>query len=333
MPRRAASTWVGALVSLVSLAAVAWWISRQGAPRLPDSRAGWAWLGAAFAVIACNFALRGWRWHRILIHAAIPHRRRDPFALTLVAYMGNNVLPARGGELLKIVLLGAHTTARRREVLGTVIVERGLDTGVLLVLAVALTWAGVEAIPGGSGSAAAATAVLLAAAVALAVYLRLRRQGRFERFAAAIRPVAGASKLLVQPVGVPLALMSLAIWCVDTVSLLLIARSLGIELNPLDALAVILLASLAAAIPAAPGYVGTFDAGMLLGLHAAGIKGADAVSVLLLARFLLFVPVTLAGLATLVFGYGGFRSRAPQGEDDLMQVADQQVGVQQVEPA
>ena len=331
MPRRAASTWVGALVSLVSLAAVAWWISRQGAPRLPDSPAGWAWLGAALGVIACNFAVRGWRWHRILRHAAIPHRRRDPFALTLVGYMGNNVLPARGGELLKVVLL--PTTARRREVLGTVIVERVLDTAVLLVLAVVLTWAGVEAMPGGSGGATAAAAVLLAAAVALAVYLRLRRRGRFERFAAAIRPVAGASKLLIQPAGIPLALTSLAIWCVDTVSLLLIARSLGIELDPQDALAVILLASLAAAIPAAPGYVGTFDAGMLLGLHAAGIEGGDAVSVLLLARFLLFVPVTLAGLATLVLGYGGFRSRAPQGEDDLMQVADQQVGVQQVEPA
>jgi uncharacterized membrane protein YbhN (UPF0104 family) len=331
--RPAASTWVGALVSVVSLAAVAWWISRQGAPRLPDSAAGFAWLGAALLVIAGNFGVRGWRWHRILRQAGIPHRRRDAFGLTLVGYMGNNVLPARGGEVLKIVLLGARTTARRREVLGTVIVERVLDTAVLLVLAVALTWAGVEAMPGGSGGATAATAGLLAVAAGLAVYLRFRRRGRFERFATAIRPVAGASKLLVRPQGLPLALTSLAIWCVDTVSLLLIARSLGLELGFPDALAVILLASLAAAIPAAPGYVGTFDAGMLLGLHAAGIEGADAVSVLLLARFLLFVPVTLAGLGTLVLGYGGFRSRAPQGEHDLVQVADQQVGVQQVEPA
>jgi glycosyltransferase 2 family protein len=333
VPRRAASSWLGALVSVVSLAAVGWWISRQGAPHLPDSPAGYAWLGVALGVIAFNFCVRGWRWHRILRHAGIPHRRRDALGLTLVGYMGNNVLPARGGELLKIVLLGARTTARRREVLGTVIVERVLDTAVLVLLFVVLTWAGVEALPGGRGSATAVTAGLLALAAAVAIYLRFRRRGRFERFADAIRPVAGASRLLTRPQGIPLALTSLAIWCVDTVSLLLIARSLGIELDPLDALAVILLASLAAAIPAAPGYVGTFDAGMLLGLHAAGIKGADAVSVLLLARFLLFVPVTLAGLVTLVFGYGGFRSRTPQGEDDLMQVADQQVGVQQVEPA
>ena len=83
----------------------------------------------------------------------------------------------------------------------------------------------------------------------------------------------------------------------------------------------IVLASLAVAIPAAPGYVGTFDAGMLLGLHAAGIKGADAVSVLLLARFLLFVPVTLAGLGTLVFGYGGLRGHVRVVEEPLTRAA------------
>ena len=331
MSRRAASSWLGALVSVVSLAAVGWWISRQGAPRLPDTTVGFAWLGAALCVIAFNFGVRGWRWHRILRSAGIPHRERDAFGLTLVAYMGNNVLPARGGEVLKIVLLGARTTARRREVLGTVIVERVLDAAVLAVLFVVLTSAGVDALPGGRGGAAAVTAGLIAVAAALALYLRLRRRGRFERFAGAIRPVAGALRLLTRDKGIPLALISLAIWCVDTVSLLLIARSLGIELDAVDAMAVIVLASLAVAIPAAPGYVGTFDAGMLLGLHAAGIHGADAVSLLLLARFLLFVPVTLAGLVALVFGYGGLR--AAQREHHLMQVADQQVGVQQVEPA
>ena len=235
MSRRATSTWLGALVSVVSLAAVAWWVSRQGAPRLPDSAAGFTWLAAALCVIAWNFGARGWRWHRILRSAGIAHRRRDAFGLTLVGYMGNNVLPARGGELLKIVLLAARTTARRREVLGTVIVERVLDTAVLVVLFVMLTWAGVEAMPGGRGGAAAVTGGLLAVAAGLALYLRLRRRGRFERFAGAIRPVAGASRLLTRAQGVPLALTSFAIWCVDTVSLLLIARALGIELDPLDA--------------------------------------------------------------------------------------------------
>jgi glycosyltransferase 2 family protein len=312
MRRPSASSLVGLLVSVVSLGAVVWWVARQDAPRLPDSAAGFAWLGAALAVIACNFALRGWRWHRIMRYAAIPHRTRDAFGLTLVGYMGNNVLPARGGELLKIGILGARTSARRREVLGTVVVERALDAAVLAALFVVLTWAGVEGSAGGEGTAALAAAALAAAAIGLAVYLRLRRGGRFERFAAAIRPVARASKLFARREGVPLGALSLLIWGLDGFSFMLIGRSLGIGLDPLAAMGVIVLASLAAAVPAAPGYLGTFDAALLLGLNAAGVEGGSAVGVLLLARFMYFVPVTIAGLGTLVVGYGASRGRAGQ---------------------
>jgi len=88
---------------------------------------------------------------------------------------------------------------------------------------------------------------------------------------------------------------------------MVIAHSVGASLALVPALAVVVLASLAAAIPAAPGYVGTFDAGILVGLHAAGVQGGDAVGVLLLARFMFFVPVTLVGLGVLMLGYGGLR--------------------------
>ena len=310
MRRPNVSTVIGAVVSLVSLAAVAWWVSKQESPELPDSASGYAWLVLAFFVIAGNYSLRGWRWHRIMRHAGVEHRLRDAFGLTLVGYMGNNVLPARGGELLRIGLLGARSSARRREILGTVIAERLLDAAVLVALFVLLTWAGVAGSPGGRGEAALAAAALAACAAALALYLRLRRGGRFERFAATVRPVAGASRLLTRRQGIPLAALSLVIWCVDAVSFLLITRSIGIELSLPDALVVVVLAALGAAIPAAPGYVGTFDAGMLLGLNATGVEGGAAVGVLLLTRFLFFVPVTLAGLAALVFGYGGLHRRS-----------------------
>jgi glycosyltransferase 2 family protein len=307
--RRDLSALAGALISLVSLAAVAWWISGQESPELPDSAAGYAWLALAALVVASNFGLRGLRWHRIMVHAGIEHRLRDALGLTLVGYMGNNVLPARGGELLKIGLLGARSSARRREILGTVIAERLLDAAVLVVLFVALTWAGVAGAPGGRGEAALAAGGLVACAAAVALYVRLRRGGRFERFAATVRPVARASRLLTRRQGIPLALLSLAIWCIDAVAFMLIARSIGVALSLPDASVVVVLAALGAAIPAAPGYVGTFDAGMLLGLSAAGVEGGAAVGVLLLTRFLFFVPVTIAGLAVLVCGYGGLRRR------------------------
>src|SRR5215217_2858077 len=97
MPRLSARAQgsIGVLVSVISLTAVAIWVSRQDAPHLPDDASGWAWLVVAVFVYALSLGLRGLRWHRIMVLADMPHRRGDAYGLTLVGYMGNNVLPAR----------------------------------------------------------------------------------------------------------------------------------------------------------------------------------------------------------------------------------------------
>jgi uncharacterized membrane protein YbhN (UPF0104 family) len=324
MRRPGASSALGLVVSAVSLGAVGWWIGRQPAPTLPESGVGLAWLAVALLLNACTLVLRGWRWRRILLLAGIPHRRREAYGLTVVGYMGNNVLPVRGGELLKIGLLGARTSARHREVLGTVVADRLFDVAVLAALFAALTFADVEGAPSGRAGAALAAAALVGTALGLALYMWLRRRGRFARFAAAIRPVARASRLFARPQGAPLAVVSLLIWVLEGATFLVIARAVDVDLSLLAALAVVVLASLAAAIPAAPGYVGTFDAAVLVGLHAAGVHGGDAVAVLLMARFMLFVPVTVVGLGTLVLGYGGLRrparalGRPPSDDEELL---------------
>ena len=55
-------------VSIISLAAVAWWISKQDTPQFPDSASGWAWLVAAVGMYGVALLVRGFRWHLSLIH-------------------------------------------------------------------------------------------------------------------------------------------------------------------------------------------------------------------------------------------------------------------------
>jgi glycosyltransferase 2 family protein len=304
---------LGALVSAVAVAAVVWWILRQNAPTLPHSAAGFSWLLGSLALSIVAYAVRGWRWHRVMRIAAVDHRALDAYALTTVAYMGNTVLPARGGELLKVALLGPRSTSRRREILGSVVAERLLDAGALVVVFVVMTWAGVDGSPTGRAPAFALAAAVVLVAGILAAYFALRRRRHFERFADRIRPVARASKLLMRPAGVTLLVVSVAIWLLEGLNLLLIARAVGLHLRVLDAVLTMAVASLFAALPVAPGYAGTYDAGMLLGLEAAGAAGSAAVGVLLLARFMLFVPVTVVGLAVLIARYGGLRPRGRRG--------------------
>jgi len=297
---------ISVVVSVVALAAVAWWVSKQDPPRFPSDPAGYAWLVAALGVYAVALAARGWRWHRIMRLAEIPHDRADAYRLTLVGYMGNNVLPARGGEVMRIAILGSRTTAKRRTILGSILAERILDAAVLAALFAPLTWAGVAHAPAGQWPAAVAAIGLILGGIALASYLALRRRGRFARFNEKVRPVTRALKLFAHAEGLLLATLSVAIWCCEGVTLLLVGKALGLELHFLDSTLIIVLASLLAAVPAAPGYAGTFDAGLILGLDAIGVAGGTAVGFIVLARFVMFVPVTIAGLVVLLHSYRGF---------------------------
>src|SRR6476469_8911276 len=211
--------WIA--VSLVSLGAVVWWATRQHAPKMPTSTAGVAWLVASLGAYGLAIFLRGWRWDRILDLSRIPHERADAFWLIPVAYMGNTVLPLRGGEVLRISLLSTRTTARTSEVIGSVIAERILDVATLAVLFVVLTLGGVDGAPTGKIAAYIAAGLVLLAAALLFAYLVLRRRGRFDTFADRVRPYAHGSRLFAHAEGFTLAGMSGLIWVLEGVTVML----------------------------------------------------------------------------------------------------------------
>jgi hypothetical protein len=317
--RASARTLVGIAVSVVSLAAVAWWAARQEAPAFPSAAGDWALLGAGLATYALATVVRGWRWHVILRRGGVEHRFGDAVGIVTVGYMGNTVLPARGGEVLRIALLAQRTTARKREILGAILAERLLDAAVLAALFALLTWIGIAGAPAGTAPAFAAAGALVGGAVAVWLYLRLRRAGRLAGFAARVRPVVRASRPLLGPVGAALALVTAGIWFLEAVIFVLVGRSVGIELDLLEALFLDVLASFFALVPAAPGYVGTFDAAVLFGLKALDVANRAAVGFALLVRFVLFVPITAAGLVLMLVRYGGLALLRRRGEAGLAQ--------------
>jgi uncharacterized membrane protein YbhN (UPF0104 family) len=295
----------GLAISLACLVAVGWWASQQDPPELPGSLRDLLPLGAAVGAYAGATLLRGWRWHVILRRAGVEHRPSDAYALTVVGYMGNTVLPARGGEVLRVALLGARSESRRREILGTIVAERVLDALTLVALFALLTFASVGGRPLGTNPALIALAATAAALLVAAAARRLPQRGLVARVADAIRPVARASHLLVGRLGAELALVTALVWVIEGTICWMVALSLNVELSILEGTLLIVLASFFALVPAAPGYVGTFDAAILLGLRKLDVAGGAAFGLALLVRFVLFVPITLAGLVILVVRYGG----------------------------
>jgi uncharacterized membrane protein YbhN (UPF0104 family) len=297
---------IPAIVSAVALVAVVWWASRQQMPDLPSASVALPRLAAALALYALATALRGERWLRLLRHGGAHLSRTDAYAITTVGYMGNNALPARAGDLLKSVLSSREAGTATADGFGTLVAERILDAAALvLVFAVLVT---TLSLPLGlkGWMLAVVGAALLVAGAAAAFLGRETGAGRRVRELAA--RLLAPTRRLWSVAGAGLLALSIALWLVEGSVYAVLGAVAGLHLSLLDGLYVMALANLVALVPAAPGYVGTFDAAVILGVRlVAGGTHAAALAYAVVVRFVLFVPITIVGLAALVARYGGLR--------------------------
>ena len=291
-------------VSAAALAAVGWWASRQSLPDLPAAATALPALAAGASLYALATVLRGERWRVLLADGGARCSRADACALTTIGYMGNNALPARAGDVMKALLSGRRTGAPAAGMLGTLVAERMLDAAALGLVFLALVTT-LRLPLGVPGWALALVAGGLAAASG-AAWLAGRRTAAGRRARALAAALLAPSRRLWSRRGLALLGLSMVLWLVEGGVYAVVGEVAGIHLTLLDGLYVMVLANIAALVPAAPGYVGTFDAAVLLGIGL--VTSADhpaALAYVVLIRFLLFVPITVVGLFALVARYGG----------------------------
>jgi glycosyltransferase 2 family protein len=303
---RARALLVPAVVSVVALAAVVWWASRQQLPDLPAASVALPRLAAALALYTVATCLRGERWMRLLREAGTRLSRADSYAVTTVGYMGNNALPARAGDILKSVLSTRQAGTPTADGFGTLVAERVLDALALVVIfAVLVTTLSLPL--GVQGWMLAAVGVALALAAGAAAFLG-RDTGAGQRVREIATRLLAPTRRLWSATGAGLLVLSIVLWVIEGSVYAVLGPVAGVHLSLLDGLYIMSLANLVALVPAAPGYLGTFDAAVLLGVRlVAGGTHVAALSYAVVVRFLLFVPITLVGLVALVVRYGGLR--------------------------
>jgi uncharacterized membrane protein YbhN (UPF0104 family) len=313
--RRSHLSLLGAAVSVVALGAVVWWASKQQAPRLPHTAGQILALVGAVALYAVATLVRGERWQRLLADEGARPSRADTYALTVIGYMGNNVLPARAGDAIRVVLMAPRASTSRRTVIGTLVAERVLDVAVLVVLFVVVGYGLLGTVGGGKVEIIAVTL----AALALVAFLGWRIVRRNERVHDLLAPMASATLNLRRAHhGLRLLAMTLVIWAVEAAVWIAVGAAVGFSMGPLDGIYLVALASVFAMIPSGPAYAGTQDAAVAIGIKALGGTGGTAVAYLLMLRFVIVVPITLVGLGLLVLRYGGIsklrlaRAETPQ---------------------
>ena len=129
-------------------------------------RANYWWLLPGVAIYFCAVWARTWRWHYMLRHVkSVPLRRLFP--VVVIGYMGNNVYPARAGEVLRSYVLKRKEGVPVSVSLATVVLERLFD-GLVMLLFVFLT---LPFAPLPAGYAALVTLFSVVFFVALVVFL------------------------------------------------------------------------------------------------------------------------------------------------------------------
>src|SRR5512144_3331186 len=122
--------WLGVLISV----GFTYWVLSKvewgdfwGAIRV----ANYWWLLPGIAVYFVGVWVRAWRWHYLLGPIKkIP--TQVMFPVTTIGYMGNNIYPARAGEVLRAVILKRREGVPVSVSLATIIVERIFDGVVML---------------------------------------------------------------------------------------------------------------------------------------------------------------------------------------------------------
>jgi uncharacterized membrane protein YbhN (UPF0104 family) len=294
---------VGVAISVVAVAGVVWWALRQEPPQFPDSPGEWGALAGAIGLYGVATLVRGERWRALLCAEQAHPTRADAHGLNVVGYAANNVLPARAGDAVRVFLMAPRAGTSKKAVLGTLLAERLLDIAVILTLFVVVGYGLLgEAGAGEIQWLALATAAVVA--VAVAGVLLVRRHERLHRLVA---PVLSSTLQLRVRHGLVLLGATVVVWALEAGVWMSAGAAAGFPMDPIEGCYIVALASVFALIPSGPGYAGTQDAAAVTGILALGGTEQQALTYLILVRFVIAVPITVAGLGLLAARYGGLR--------------------------
>ena len=309
--------WVGVLISLGFLYLVLKDLE-LGAFFDTLKTANYIWLIPGVAVYFVGVWARAWRWHYLLRPLkVIP--TRTMFPIVTIGYMGNNIYPARAGEVLRAVVLKRRVGVPISASLATIIVERIFD-GVVMLAFVFINLAELSRLTGGAGvlnnvsiqdiavwgSAAffGALAIFLVAAMfptrTMSVIGWFSRRLLPERFRQPVIQVShrfldGLASLRSPRDVLMVFVTSVVIWLLETGKYWFVMHAFPFEVTFFTLMLMNGVVNLATTIPSAPGYIGTFDAPGIAILEAYGVAKALATGYTLVLHVALWLPITLLG--------------------------------------
>jgi len=288
---------IGSAVLVARLMGLRWSevaVSLRNAHPLPLLAA----VSGTFGLLALQ-ALRWW-W---VVRPVLPLRYRDAFAAMLVASAFNVLIPARGGDVIRVQYLGKRTGTSRVTLLGTELLDYWSDKAgwilafLLTCVVSAVGWR--EGPPTWLVHAIGILALLVLGSGGLAVIAQLPLLSRIlprldpgPRWLQKLRSGFAAhdrrSLLVVEILLAPLP------WLWEVPVVMIAGHAVGLSLSPMVAFALITAANLGTVVPV-PGGAGSFEAAGAYALASAGVRHDVAFAFVLIYHLSLLLPMVVAG--------------------------------------
>ena len=259
---------------------------------------------AGIAGTMATFIVIAYRWH-LLLGNVCAVSVSDSFDFTMIGYLAGLIVPARLGDLAKVVLVARQSRTSRTAVLGTVVLERLCDIIMLLILAGIFAALLKLSVLLGAALLVLAAATLIAVAALwtgpklwhqlLSPVLR-RLPDRMARTAAALiaKFSTGVDVSNQRRTGAAL-LVSVLLWVLSGASMSAYAAAFPLTLPWYAGFLIILFTNLAGILPASPGGVGVYHYMSVLAVTVWTSDSTTALALAIVTHAVAMFLVTLTG--------------------------------------
>jgi len=305
---RSPGAWLGLGVSLVCLS-LAFRDVNIGAVLAALSQTNLWLVVAAFIAVMLSTAGSTIRW-RALLFPYRPHLERL-FQVFMISHLGNTLLPWKLGTFLRTYLVADTEDIALSFVIGTVAVERLLDTSIVAVLFLAIV--PVMALPRwlhDSGLGISLTILPLFLMLIIAIYIkphlltgfrrynRIGLPGPLEWLTQIIKQGLRSLDILARPGQyMPIVLWSMFLWIAGALANEFALRAMNIHVPMLTSVLLLVTLQIGSKAPAAPANLGVFHYVVVLTLGLFDVDKAAALSYAFVLHTVVFLaPAIIGGL-------------------------------------
>ncbi|MFC2075843.1 lysylphosphatidylglycerol synthase transmembrane domain-containing protein [candidate division KSB1 bacterium] len=302
--------WIGLLVSVAALY-IALKDVQFGALVSTLSEIRYLYVLAGVILVIILMAVRTIRW-QLLLQPVKPIRFHNLYSVYMIGHMANNILPAKLGELVRVYLVGSQEKISKSAALATMVVERLFDIGSMFAVLgfVSISFKTLD-FPAWVWSGSLTIFILATVTLMILIvltyfppavisflenrlaFLPPRLHKRILRMTESF--LDGLNILRRGHVLWRVAALSVVVWGMQLIVFLMGFLAFKFYLPAAALFVLVLITSLAMAVPSSPAYIGTYQVSVIFALALFDVGREAALGYSLVIHAMQALPVTALG--------------------------------------